>query len=127
MRTAGFTAAAPDCGIDTTWSAIGTSWHLARTPSERKRLIAEPELTPIAILRAYSPVKAAREIVKETTVCGCPVKPGNMVLLSFPAANRNPAMFLDADKVAIDRRENRHSAVGLGIHRCVGCNPAPWR
>jgi cytochrome P450 len=115
-------------GIDTTWSAIGASlWHLAGTPADRKRLIAEPELMPIAIeefLRAYSPVTMAREIVKQTTVCGCPLKPGNMVLLSFPAANRDPAMFPDADKITIDRRENRHAAFGLGIHRCVGSNLA---
>lgn len=115
-------------GIDTTWSAIGSSlWHLAKTPSDRERLIAEPELMPYAIeefLRAYSPVTMAREVMKETVVSGCPVKPGNMVLLSFPAANRDPAMFPDADKVIIDRKENRHAAFGLGIHRCIGSNLA---
>ena len=115
-------------GIDTTWSAIGASlWHLARTPSDRARLIAEPGLMPVAIeefLRAYSPVTMAREVIGETTVSGCPVKPGNMVLLSFPAANRDPAVFPDADKVVIDRKENRHVAFGLGIHRCVGSNLA---
>ncbi len=88
-------------GIDTTWSAIGASlWHLAKTPRDRDRLIAEPELMPT------------------------PVKPGNMVLLSFPAANRDPTVFPDADKVVIDRKENRHAAFGLGIHRCVGSNLA---
>ena len=115
-------------GIDTTWSAIGSSmWHLAKTPSDRQRLLNEPDLMPYAIeefLRAYAPVTMAREVMKETTVAGCPVKPGNMVLLSFPAANRDPAMFPDADKVIIDRKENRHAAFGLGIHRCVGSNLA---
>ncbi len=115
-------------GIDTTWSAIGSSlWHLAKTPSDRERLVAEPALMPYAIeefLRAYSPVTMAREVMKETVVSGCPVKPGNMVLLSFPAANRDPAMFVDADKVIIDRKENRHAAFGLGIHRCIGSNLA---
>jgi cytochrome P450 len=115
-------------GIDTTWSAIGASlWHLAKTPADRERLIAEPELLPTAIeefLRAYSPVTMAREVMKETEISGCPVKPGNMVLLSFPAANRDPAVFPDADKVVIDRKENRHAAFGLGIHRCVGSNLA---
>ena len=32
----------------------------------------------------------AREVMQETVVSGCPIKPGNMVLLSFPAANRDP-------------------------------------
>ena len=115
-------------GIDTTWSAIGASlWHLARTPADRERLVREPELMPIAIeefLRAYSPVTMAREVMKDTTISGCPVKKNNMVLLSFPAANRDPAVFPDADKVVIDRKENRHAAFGLGIHRCVGSNLA---
>ena len=104
-------------GIDTTWSAIGASlWHLAKTPADRERLVAEPALMPSAVeelLRAYSPVTMAREVMKETVVSGCPVKPGNMVLLSFPAANRDPAMFPDADKVVIDRKENRHVPVNL--------------
>jgi cytochrome P450 len=115
-------------GIDTTWSAIGASlWHLAKTPADCERLLAEPALIPTAVeefLRAYSPVTMAREVMKETTISGCPIKPGNMVLLSFPAANRDPAMFPDADKVIIDRKENRHAAFGLGIHRCVGSNLA---
>ena len=77
-------------------------WHLAKTPADRRRLVAEPELMPVAIeelLRAYAPVTMAREVVKDTEINGCPIKAGNMVLLSFPAANRDPAMFPDADKV----------------------------
>ncbi|MGH6680552.1 MAG: cytochrome P450, partial [Bradyrhizobium sp.] len=115
-------------GIDTTWSAIGASlWHLAKVPADRERLVREPDLMPSAVeelLRAYSPVTMAREVTKETVIAGCPVKPGTMVLLSFPAANRDPAMFPDADKVVLDRKENRHAAFGLGIHRCVGSNLA---
>jgi hypothetical protein len=47
-----------------------------------------------------------------------------MVLLSFPAANRDPAKFPNADKVLIDRAENPHAAFGLGRHRCLGSNLA---
>ena len=75
-------------------------------------------------LRAYAPVTMAREVIKDVEIGGCPMKPGHMVLLSFPAANRDPAMFPDADKVVIDRKENRHAAFGLGIHRCIGSNLA---
>ncbi len=115
-------------GIDTTWSGIGSClWHLAKTPEDRRRLVADPALMPSAIeefLRAYSPVTMAREVAKDAEVGGCTFKAGEMVLLSFPAANRDPAMFPDADKVIIDRKENRHAAFGLGIHRCVGSNLA---
>jgi cytochrome P450 len=115
-------------GIDTTWSGIGSCiWHLAKTAEDRRRLVAEPSLMPTAIeefLRAYAPVTMAREVVKETQMGGCTFKPGQMVLLSFPAACRDPEVFPDADKVVIDRKENRHAAFGLGIHRCVGSNLA---
>ena len=115
-------------GIDTTWSAIGSCfWHLAQHPEDRRRLVAEPDLIPTAVeefLRAYAPVTMAREVVKDTTINGCPMKSGEMVLLSFPAANRDPEMFPDADRVVIDRKENRHAAFGLGIHRCIGSNLA---
>jgi cytochrome P450 len=115
-------------GIDTTWSAIGSClWHLAQYPVDRRRLAAEPALIPSAVeefLRAYAPVTMAREVVKETEIGGCPFKEGQMVLLSFPAANRDPAMFPDADRVIIDRTMNRHIAFGVGIHRCIGSNLA---
>jgi cytochrome P450 len=115
-------------GIDTTWSGIGSCiWHLATHPEDRRRLVAEPALMPAAIeefLRAYAPVTMAREVVKETQINGCTFTPGKMVMLSFPAANRDPEMFEDADKVVIDRKENRHAAFGLGIHRCIGSNLA---
>jgi cytochrome P450 len=66
----------------------------------------------------------AREVVKDATVAGCPMRAGQMVLLSYPAANRDPAVFPEPDRVILDRAENRHAAFGLGIHRCVGHNLA---
>lgn len=115
-------------GIDTTWSAIGASlWHLARTPADRQRLAAEPNLMPTAVeelLRAYAPVVMARQVRHDTELAGCPMKAGEMLLLAFPAANRDPAAFPDADKVILDRQDNRHVTFGLGIHRCAGSNLA---
>jgi cytochrome P450 len=115
-------------GIDTTWSAIGSSlWHLARTPADRERLVAEPELLPTAmeeLLRAYAPVTMARLVKDDMDWNGCPMKADDWILLSFPAANRDPELFDDADEVIIDREVNRHSAFGLGIHRCLGSHLA---
>ncbi len=115
-------------GIDTTWSAIGASlWHLARTPSDRERMVNEPELMPFAIeelLRAYAPVTMARLVKEDFEFNGCPMKKNDWVLLPFPAANRDPEFFEQADEVVIDRVENRHAAFGLGIHRCAGSNLA---
>lgn len=115
-------------GIDTTWSSIGsTMWHLATHPDDRRRLRAEPELMPTAIeefLRAYAPVTMARRLTVDTEYKGCPMKAGERVLMNFPAANRDPEVFPDADKVVLDRQQNRHLAFGAGIHRCAGSNLA---
>jgi cytochrome P450 len=115
-------------GIDTTWSAIGASlWHLARTPADRERLVAEPGLLPTAmeeLLRAYGPVTMARLVKEDMDWNGVAMKAEDWVLLSFPAANRDPAQFDRADEVVIDREVNRHAAFGLGIHRCLGSHLA---
>jgi hypothetical protein len=115
-------------GIDTTWSAIGASlWHLAGHPDDRERLVSEPQLLPTAmeeLLRAYAPVTMARLVRRDMQWHGCPMKADDWILLSFPAANRDPAAFEAADEVVIDRQINRHSAFGLGIHRCVGSHLA---
>jgi len=115
-------------GIDTTWSAIGAAlWHLAQHPADRRRLAAEPDLVPTAVeefLRAYAPVTMARLVARDFDFRGRSLKEGDWLLLPFPAANRDPEFFPDADKVLIDRTDNRHAAFGLGIHRCIGSNLA---
>jgi hypothetical protein len=115
-------------GVDTTWSSIGSSlWHLATHEEDRKRLVAEPELMSTAVeelLRAYAPVTMARLVTSDVDYKGCPMKAGDKLLMNFPAANRDPEVFADADKVILDRQHNRHVAFGSGIHRCAGSNLA---
>ena len=76
------------------------------------------------LLRAYAPVTMARMVAKDSDFHGCPMKEHEWVLLPFPAANRDPELFEQADEVVLDRAENRHAAFGLGIHRCLGSNLA---
>jgi len=115
-------------GIDTTWSAIGASlWHLAKEQADRERIVAEPGLLPTAMeefLRAYAPVTMARLVKDDMQWNGVDMKADDWILLSFPAANRDPAQFDRAADVVIDREVNRHAAFGLGIHRCVGSHLA---
>jgi len=115
-------------GVDTTWSAIGNAlWHLATHPEDRQRLIDDPEIIPFAmeeLLRAYAPVTMARLVTEDVEYGGCPMKQGDKVLLSFPAANRDPSVFPNPDVVDFDREQNRHVAFGSGIHRCAGANLA---
>ena len=118
-------------GIDTTWSAIGSGlWHFAQHPDQVARLVAVPDddllwqLGTEEVLRYYAPVTMARKVIADTQVAGCPVHAGEQMLLTFPAANHDPAAFDDAHVFQLDREKNRHVAFGLGIHRCVGSNLA---
>lgn len=128
LQVMGMAALTLIAGVDTTWSAIGSSlWHLATHPEHAQRLAAAPELIDTAVeelLRAYSPVTMARIAVDDIEVAGCPMKAGDKVLMNFAAANRDPLAFDRADEVVLDREENRHLAFGVGIHRCAGSNLA---
>ena len=128
LHVAGTMALLLIAGIDTSWSAIGASlWHLAKTPDDRRRLVAEPGLVPTAMeefLRAYAPVTMARLVKEDMEWGGVEMKADDWILLSLPAANRDPEKFERADEVVIDRTVNRHAAFGLGIHRCVGSHLA---
>ncbi len=118
-------------GIDTTWSAIGSGlWHFAQHPEEVARLVAVDNDDVLwqtgseEVLRYYAPVTMARKVIADTEVSGCPVHAGDQVLVTFPAANHDPAAFEDAHEFQLDRERNPHVAFGLGIHRCVGSNLA---
>jgi len=115
-------------GIDTTWSAIGSSiWHLAQNHDDLHRFRDDKDVRLFAVeefLRFYAPVTMARLVAKDHELRGQQLKEGDWMLLPFPAGNRDPEMFDDADKFVIDRQKNRHGAFGLGIHRCLGSNLA---
>ena len=115
-------------GIDTTWSSIGASlWHFAGHADDRRRMAAEPDLFPTAIeelLRFYGPVSMARKVQDPVEFRDAKMNPGDKLILNFPAANHDPAVFDRADEVVLDRQQNRHIAFGIGIHRCAGSNLA---
>jgi cytochrome P450 len=105
-------------------------WHFAQHNNEVQQLIAVPNDDPLwqtaneEVLRYYAPVTMARKVVNDVTVQGCPMHAGDQTLVTFPAANHDPAAFEDAHIFKLDRQNNRHVAFGLGIHRCAGSNLA---
>ncbi len=112
-------------GVGTTASLVSqTLVWLYQHQEMRQRLIDDPSLVERAIeefLRYFSPTQAlARTVAKDAEFHGCPVREGDRVLLAWASANRDPAQFDNPDTVDIDRWPNRHTAFGVGIHRCAG-------
>ena len=44
------------------------------------------------------------------------------MLLAWSSANRDEQQFEGADEVRLDRWPNRHTAFGMGVHRCAGAH-----
>jgi cytochrome P450 len=112
-------------GVGTTSSLVSqTLVWLYEHQDVRKRLTNEPELLERAIeefLRYFSPTQAlARTVAKDAEFRGCPVSKGDRVLLAWASANRDESAFEHADTLDVDRWPNRHTAFGVGIHRCAG-------
>lgn len=116
-------------GVDTTTSLTGSTLvYLARNPDARTRLLQQPDLLTGAteeFLRAFAPSQSmARTATADVEINGCPVKPGERVLIPWVAANHDPAVFEDPEQIRLDRDARRHLSFGIGSHRCVGAHLA---
>jgi len=61
-----------------------------------------------------------RTAVAPVEVGGVVVEPGEKIAALLGAANRDPAVFADADTFDVDRDPNPHLAFGVGVHFCLG-------
>jgi cytochrome P450 PksS len=109
----------------TTIDQVGNVAHaLLSHPEQADRLRAEPALAPSACeeLMRYDPSGAfvLRVAAADLTVGGKRIARGEAVFLSIAAANRDPAVFPEPDRLDLGRTPNRHLAFGQGPHICVG-------
>ncbi len=117
-------------GYETTSGAMGMSLlHLARHPEQRAQLFADPDrLVHTAVnelLRFVSPVQVfGRNAARDTEMHGETIPAGDVVLLGYGAANRDPRAFDQPEECILDRHPNRHVAFGHGRHLCLGANLA---
>ena len=112
-------------GHETTMNAASSLlWLLARDPALQERLRADPSQAPSYVeelLRLRSPAQNfARRTTREVLVDAVEVPAEAPVLLSFAAANRDPAQFDRPDEFDVDRATRGHLAFGWGIHQCLG-------
>lgn len=117
-------------GNETTTNLIGNGLlALLEHPEEHSRLLRAPEAIPGAIdelLRFDSPVQAlARVALSDVELGGKTIRRGERVLPMIGAANRDPAVFADPDRLDVTRAAARTAlGFGHGIHFCVGAGLA---
>ena len=113
-------------GHDTTSSAIsGGLLGLLRNPGEMAKLRADPALIGKAadeFIRWTSPVKHFfRTAVEDIEVGGKMIKAGDSLMMCYPSANRDEAVFDDPFAFRVDRQgAAKHLAFGYGPHLCLG-------
>jgi cytochrome P450 len=112
-------------GHDTVSSTIaGGLLELIRNPDEWRKLQADPGLVPLAVeemVRWVSPVKHFFRTAREDSVLrGQAIQAGQNLLLSYPSANRDEAVFDDPYVFRVDRSPNKHVGFGYGAHVCLG-------
>jgi len=112
-------------GHDTTsYSLAGGLLALLQNPEQMARLRAESTLIPTAVdemIRWCTPVRHfCRTAVEDRVIRGQHVKAGDVLLLSYPSANRDEEIFTDPFAFRVDRKPNRHLAFGNGPHVCLG-------
>jgi cytochrome P450 len=114
-------------GVGTTASLVSQAlvW-LYQNPAVRQRLADDPSLLTRAVeefLRFFSPTQAlARTVTGDAELSGCPLRKGDRILLAWASANRDAGQFADPDTLDIERWPNRHTAFGIGVHRCAGAH-----
>lgn len=113
-------------GGESTASLIGSAvWILSRRPDVVERLRCDPALiAPFLeeVLRLESPFRGHyRHVLSDTELCGVAVPEDSHLLLSWGAANRDPARFEAAHELRLNRPNiKQHLAFGKGSHFCLG-------
>ena len=112
-------------GHDTTSSSIsGLLLALIENPEQLDRLRADPALLATAIdegIRWTSPVKHFfRTATRDYQLRGETIRAGDSLMLCYPSANRDEAVFADPFAFRVDRKPNPHLAFGFGPHLCLG-------
>jgi biflaviolin synthase len=105
----------------------GQMFYLLLTrPELLARLRSEPQLRAGAVdeLLRYIPHRSAvglsRIALEDVLIKGVRIRAGEPVYVSYLAANRDPDVFPDPDRIDIERTPNPHVAFGHGPHYCPG-------
>jgi cytochrome P450 len=114
-----------NAGADTTRSLLCYGLELLiEHPEVLDRLRRDLRLLPRAIeemLRYETPVIQFRRTAnRDATLGDRRIAEGDKVVVYFPSANRDEAVFTDPDRFDIERSPNHHLAFGYRAHFCLG-------
>jgi cytochrome P450 len=113
-------------GHETTANMLGLgTLALLRQPEQLAMVRDDPAAVEPAVeelLRWLSIVHAGipRVTTTEVEVAGHRIPAGELVVCSLPAANRDPVLVDDPDRLDITRAPVGHLAFGHGVHHCLG-------
>jgi cytochrome P450 family 142 subfamily A polypeptide 1 len=101
---------------------------LLRHPGELRKLRDRPDLLPAAVeevLRYTSVVRGLRRTaLREAELGGRRIRGGDSLVLVYPSANRDEAVFEAPDEFRVERDPRDHLTFGIGTHFCLGANLA---
>ncbi|MFE5712557.1 cytochrome P450 [Streptomyces sp. NPDC056501] len=118
-------------GLDAVRNIVATMVYVLLVhPEQTAKIRAEPERLPRAVdeLLRYIPqrngVGMPRIATADIEVGGVTIREGEAVYVFYPAANRDPSVYTEPDRLDLDRNEAPHLAFGHGAHYCAGAQLA---
>jgi cytochrome P450 len=117
-------------GTDTTRNQLAASAHaLCDHPDQWALLGQRPELAAKAVEETmrHSPIAfgALRAAIEDVEIAGVMIPAGTLVIANTAAANRDPDVYDDPDRLDITRKGGpAMQTFGAGMHYCLGANLA---
>jgi cytochrome P450 len=105
-------------------AAAGGMLAFLEHPGQWQAMAQDPSLLPSAVEEVLRWTSTATHIMRvatrQTEIGGRRVAEGERVTLWIPSANRDEAVFDEPDRFDVSRKPNRHLALGIGEHFCLG-------
>lgn len=113
--------------LDTTTSLLSLAWmQLAMHPELQVAAADEARRPALAqeLIRQQPVLTTARLVAERIERHGVVFEPGDMVLMSWGMAGRDPSVYENPADIDLDRAPERLLAFGVGPHRCLGMHLA---
>ena len=116
-------------GAETTRTVIAHGLRaLADHPDQWDLMAEDPRVVTTGVeelIRWVTPLNNFfRTVARDDAIGGQPVAEGDRVILLYPSANRDEAVFDEPFRFDVTRSPNPHIAFGYGTHFCLGANLA---